>query len=238
MSPEMSRDTSPVRTFPDLMGDAVMADAAMNEYKSPRTEPRLPPAEPAARRSSETLNGTTMTALAQRLEACSLKPMTREKERVSKVEQRAWAAEQKQESRARLKHYEESCDQVMVDLARYDIPLVQLLMAEFALQPCNEGSAGQMRWHFLEQYGRTCHTLWADVPSKVLSLPELARVLRTYKPARVLLLLRLHAMKQTVVNRLSKMKLKQTDGRRLTCVLCVLVPAHICLQLAWDQDWR
>ena len=50
---------------------------------------------------------------------------------------------------------------------------------EFALQPCNEGSAGQMRWYFLEQYGRTCHTLWADVPSKVLSLPELARVLRT-----------------------------------------------------------
>ena len=86
----------------------------------------------------------------------------------------------------------------MVDLGRYDLPLVQLLMAEFALQPCNEGSAGQMRWHFLEQYGRTCHTLWADVPSNVLSLPELARVLRTYKPTRVLLLLRLHAMKETV----------------------------------------
>ena len=137
-----------------------------------------------------------MTELAQRLEASA--PMTRGQERISKAEQRAWAADQKQESRARLKHHEESCAQVMVDLARYDIPLVQLLMAEFALQPCNEGSAGTMRWYFLEQYGRTCHTLWADVPSKVLSLPELARVLRTYKPARVLLLLRLHAMKQTV----------------------------------------
>ena len=36
------------------------------------------------------------------------------------------------------------------------------------------------------------------MPSGVLSLPELANVLRTYKPARVLLLLRLHAFKQTL----------------------------------------
>eukprot|EP00966_Prymnesium_polylepis_P164589 3805055-Prymnesium_polylepis.1 len=135
------------------------------------------------------------------------KPVTRGQERISKAEQRAWAATQKQESRARLKYHEESCAQIMVDL-----PLVQLLMAEFSLQPCNEGSAGQMRWHFLEQYGRTCYTLWADMPSKVLSLPELARVLRTYKPAHVLLLLRLHAMKETVAqcfsgaHRLSKIE--------------------------------
>jgi len=142
MSREMSRDASPVRPFPDLMGDAAMADAALNEYKSPRTEPRLPSAEPAARRSSETLKGTTMTELAQRLEASV--PMTRGRERISKAEQRAWAAEQKKESRARLNHQEESCTEVMVDIARYDLPLVQLLMAEFALQPCNEGSAGQM----------------------------------------------------------------------------------------------
>ena len=106
--------------------------------------------------------------------------------------------------------------QVMVDLARYDLPLVQLLMAEFALQPCNEGNAGQMRWHFLEQYGRTCHTVWAHVPAKVLSLPELACVLRTYKPARVLLLLRLHAMKETVAqcfsgaHRLSKIEVNHS----------------------------
>eukprot|EP00966_Prymnesium_polylepis_P321054 7377371-Prymnesium_polylepis.1 len=85
------------------------------------------------------------------------KPVTRGQERISKAEQRAWATTQKQESRARLKYHEESCVQIMVDLARYDLPLVQLLMAEFSLQPCNEGSAGQMRWHFLEQYGRTCY---------------------------------------------------------------------------------
>ena len=90
MSREMSRDVSPVRPFPDLMGDAVIADAAINEYKSPRTEPRLPPAEPAARRSSETLKGTTMTEVAKRLEASA--PMTRGQERISKAEQRAWAA--------------------------------------------------------------------------------------------------------------------------------------------------
>ena len=118
MSPEMSRDSSPVRAFPDLMGDAVVADAAMNEYKSPCTEPRLPPAEPAARRSSETLKDTTMTKLAQRLEASG--PMTRGQDRISKAEQRAWAAEQKRESRARLKHREESCAQVIMVARAYD----------------------------------------------------------------------------------------------------------------------
>jgi hypothetical protein len=194
MSREMSRDVSPVRSFPDLLGDAVAAGAAISEYKSPHTGERTAPAAAATTRSSEALKGTTITVLAQRLEASG--PTTRAQQQVSKAAQRAWAAQQKRESRARDAHYEASCAQVMVDLARYDIPLVQLLMAEFALQPCNEGSAGQMRWRFLEQYGRTCHTLWADVPSKVLSLPELACVLRTYKPARVLLLLRLYAMKE------------------------------------------
>lgn len=91
ISPEMSRDASPVRTFPDLMGDAQVADAALSNYKSPRTEPRVEPAEPAARRSSETLTGTTMTELARRLEASASKPVTREQERISKADQRAWA---------------------------------------------------------------------------------------------------------------------------------------------------
>ena len=38
-------------------------------------------------------------------------------------------------------------------MARYDLPLVQLLMAEFALRSCNVGSAGQMmRLRFLAAY--------------------------------------------------------------------------------------
>ena len=84
----------------------------------------------------------------------------------------------------------------MVELARYDLPLVQLLMAEFALQPCNyDARSGAMRYHFLVQYGRTCHTKWADSAIGVENLPQLAQVLRTHKPARVLLLVRLHAAK-------------------------------------------
>ena len=68
-----------------------------------------------------------------------------------------------------------------------------------------------VRWHFLEQYGRTCHTKFADVPEKVLKLPELARVLRTYKPARVLLLLRLYAFKEWGAQ-------WSTGGHKLGCV--------------------
>ena len=35
-------------------------------------------------------------------------------------------------------------------------------MAEFALQPCNAGAAGTMRYNFYEQFRTTCHTKWAD----------------------------------------------------------------------------
>ena len=170
-----------------------MADAAINSYRSPSTQPREV-LEPAATRSSETLKDFTIRDLTARLEGAG--PTTRAQERLSKAEQRAWNTLRKQESRARLKHHEESCAQLMIDLARYDLPLVQLLMAEFALQPCNYGKAGRMRVLFLEQYARTCHTKHAGMPSQVLKLPELANVLRTYKSARALLLLRLHAAKE------------------------------------------
>ena len=114
ISPEMSRDASPVRTAPDLMGNAAAAAGAIDSYRSPHTVPRAPPAEPTATRSSGTLKDSTVTELAQRLELAG--PTTRAQERVSKAEQRAWAAEQKRESRARAKHHEESCAQVIMGI--------------------------------------------------------------------------------------------------------------------------
>ena len=75
------------------------------------------------------------------------------------------------------------------------LPLVQLLMAEFALQPCNVGTTGQMRFRFLALYAQTCHTVHADAAEGVAGLPALAWVLRTHKPARELLTKKLHAAK-------------------------------------------
>lgn len=50
----------------------------------------------------------------------------------------------------------------MIDLARYDLPLVQLLMAEFALRSCNVGSAGQMRLRFLAAF-TLCHVPHGEI---------------------------------------------------------------------------
>ena len=83
--------------------------------------------------------------------------------------------------------------QLMLDLRRYDLPLVQLLMAEFALEPSNRGKAGAMRLRFLQLYALTCHTKHADIPEDVLNLPALAHVLHAHKPARELLHERLRA---------------------------------------------
>eukprot|EP00966_Prymnesium_polylepis_P325662 7381633-Prymnesium_polylepis.1 len=95
------------------MGSAAKAATTISQYQSPRTQPRE--SEPATTRSSETLKDTTMTDLTRRLEVAGA--TTRAQERVSKAEQRAWAAEQKRESRARLKYEEESCAELMADLA-------------------------------------------------------------------------------------------------------------------------
>jgi hypothetical protein len=83
----------------------------------------------------------------------------------------------------------------MLDLRRYDLPLVQLLIGEFAANPANRGEPGSMRIFFLRAYAETCHTKFADVAEGVNILPALAHVLRAYKPARELLQERLRAAK-------------------------------------------
>jgi hypothetical protein len=84
----------------------------------------------------------------------------------------------------------------MADLSRFDMPLVQLLMAEFASNPSHQlGTSGQMRQLFLEGYSLTCHTKYAGPAQGVADLPALASVLRAHKPARELLAVRLNAAK-------------------------------------------
>ena len=138
-----SREPSPVRAEPDLMGAAARADEGLSSrYESPKTAEKLAPTEPAKTRSGAAVK----LQLENRLQ-------TRAQARVSKAEQRAWATQRQQISRARRKDEATFCAEVMVELARYDLPLVQLLMAEFALQPCNyDARSGAMRYHFLVQY--------------------------------------------------------------------------------------
>jgi len=84
---------------------------------------------------------------------------------------------------------------LMIELARYDLPLVQLLMAEYALNRANARKPGGMRLLFLQQYAQSCYTLHAAPAEHVGELDVLAAVLGTYKPARELLVVRIEAAK-------------------------------------------
>ena len=115
--------------------------------------------------------------------------------KLSDAERRELDAERKRQSRAREEVLQKATQQLMVELARYDLPLVQLLMAEFALDPANAGKPGQMRLRFLQQYAETCHTKHAEPATGAGELDVLAAVLRAHKPARELLAQRLAAAK-------------------------------------------
>ena len=92
-------------------------------------------------------------------------------------EKRARHAESQRRSKAKAKEMAAILDTFMRELARYEVPLVQLLLAEFALNPCNLGTAGSMRIRFIAQHNMTCHSKFADPLVGVLQLPELAHVL-------------------------------------------------------------
>ena len=112
---------------------------------------------------------------------------------LTKEQRRALNTEQKRQQRAREGQLVAPTQQFMAELARYDLPLVQLLMAEYALKPANAGAPGRMRLHFLEQYAATCHTKHAEPAASAQVLDVLAAVLRAHKPARDLLEQRLVA---------------------------------------------
>ena len=64
---------------------------------------------------------------------------------LTKEQRRALNTEQKRQQRARDGRLVAPTQQFMAELARYDLPLVQLLMAEYALKPANDGAPRRMR---------------------------------------------------------------------------------------------
>ena len=132
-------------------------------------------------------------ALADRLKALKPRGRIQRAVQLTKDQRRALNTEQKRQQRARDRQLVAPTQQFMAELARYDLPLVQLLMAEFALKPANAGPPGRMRLLFLEQYAATCHTKHAEPAANVHVLDIVAAVLRTHKPARDLLEQRLVA---------------------------------------------
>ena len=184
--------SSPSEPNPNLCHAATAAMAAF--YTSPVTGPQLERPQPPVTRGGE---AAAQADLRQRMANVKPKGRVQRTVQLSEAEQRAWNAEQARRRRAQAKVREVIFTKFMRDLALElgQLPLVQLLMAEFALQPCNVGTTGQMRFRFLALYAQTCHTVHADAAEGVAGLPALAWVLRTHKPARELLTKKLHAAK-------------------------------------------
>ena len=93
-------------------------------------------------------------ALADRLKALKPRGRIQRAVQLTKEQRRALNTEQKRQQRARDGQLVAPTQQFMAELARYDLPLVQLLMAEYALKPFNAGPPGRMRLLFLEQRAR------------------------------------------------------------------------------------
>ena len=116
-------------------------------------------------------------ALADRLNALKPRGRIQRAVQLTKDQRRALNTEQKRQQRARDRQLVAPTQQFMAELARYDLPLVQLLMAEYALKPANAGAPGRMRLLFLEEYAATCHTKHAEPAANVHVLDILAAVL-------------------------------------------------------------
>ena len=193
----MELEAFPPLRAPNLLAAAAAATALVT-YQSPRTDPqpsRL--AAPVTRRAEAEGRAQRPPTMEERLDA--LKPHGRVQRPVplSESEKRELHAEYMRRSRAWAKLLTTASGVFMDELSRYDLPLVQLQYAEFAVDGSNYDSRGaSMRSRFLEQYGMCCHTKHTDVVSDVLELPVLARLLQSFKPARELLHRRLVAAKK------------------------------------------
>ena len=73
-------------------------------------------------------------ALADRLKALKPRGRIQRAVQLTKEQRRALNTEQKRQQRARDGQLVAPTQQFMAELARYDLPLVQLLMAEYALE--------------------------------------------------------------------------------------------------------
>ena len=84
----------------------------------------------------------------------------------------------------------------MASLRRFSISVSELLMIEFALQPCHLDTPWKMRCHFINQFGACRNAAQCEAHHQVDKLHILARVLASHRDARVLALERLTAFKQ------------------------------------------
>jgi hypothetical protein len=144
--------SSPSELPPNLCHSATAAMAAF--YTSPVTDPQQLRSQPPVTRAGE---AAAQDDLQRRMANVKRGGRVQRTVQLSEAEQREWNAKQARQRRSQSKVREVIFVSVMRDMARYDLPLVQVLMAEFALQPCNAGTSGQMRFRFLELYGRSCH---------------------------------------------------------------------------------
>ena len=178
---------------------AANAAASSLAYSSPRTDPQLR-REPAVTRAAQAEGRGDVKAappsLQERLDALAPHGRVQRREWLSEHQKHELKMALQRERRAQAKRLQAACGVLMLELGRYDLPLVQLQLAEFAAEPSNLAVAASMRWRFLDLFGQCCHTKHTDSIEFVLELPVLAAVLKRFKPARDLLHVRLVAAKQ------------------------------------------
>ena len=156
---------------PTPLGQAA-AEAITQAYESPLTGPGAagPRSQPSR---GKTRAEAAVAALALDDKLAAMKPRGHSQIDVvlTEEEKRARHAESQRRLKAKAKEMAAILDVFMRELARYEVPLVQLLLAEFALNPCNLGTAGSMRTRFIAQHNMTCHSKFADPLVGVLQLP-------------------------------------------------------------------
>ena len=208
---------------PNLCRSATTASIA---YASPLTGEQQQPAQP--RRETRTSSASAQVQLDQRLATLKPRGRVQRPRTLSSDELRELRAEQKRRLRARAKKVEAATATLMVDLARYDLPLVQLLMAEFALDEGNGGTSGSMRARLLRAYSETCHTAHAASTTGVAELPTLAAVLQPHAPARELLTVRIAAAKTFTVESYSGVLLCFWGTTMFNSVTEFTKPRNVC----------
>ena len=194
--PKLSTPSKP--SPPNLMAAAITASSSL-VYSSPQTDPK-PRAGPAVTRAARAEGRGDITeripTMEERLEALRPRGRIQRKQWLSEVQKHELKTALQRERREQAKRLQAACGVLMLELARYELPLVQLQLAEFAADPSNLAVAASMRWRFLNLYAQCCHTKHTDPVEGVLELPVLAAVLNRFKPARELLHVRLVAAKQ------------------------------------------
>ena len=155
----MAEDFPPLGTKPDLCAAARLAASAM-VYESPLTGSR--PEPPVTRNAQAEGRGGLVPTMEERLAALKPNGRVQRKEWLDEDAKTALKVALQRERRAQTKRLQEACGVLMQELARYDLPLVQLQLAEYASEPSNLDKAGSMRIRFLGLYGTCCNTKHTD----------------------------------------------------------------------------